>query len=136
VAAVRQSEWRWLAAEGTGTFFLVLVAAGAGVVDAVTGGGTGRCAAALAPGVMVLALIYTLGETSGAHLNPAVTPAFAARGNFPWRRVPAYLAAQLAGPWRPRGCSARCSVRPGGWEPPGRGTRGPQRRNREPPPGR
>ncbi|MEU8515064.1 aquaporin [Kitasatospora sp. NPDC048722] len=97
MAAVRQPEWRRLAAEGAGTFFLVLVAAGAGVVDAVTGGGTGASAAAVAPGVMVLALIYTLGETSGAHFNPAVTLAFAARGNFPWRRVPAYLAAQLAG---------------------------------------
>jgi aquaporin Z len=46
---------------------------------------------------MVLALIYTIGETSGAHLNPAVTVAFAARGNFPWRRVPGYVLAQLAG---------------------------------------
>ncbi|MEU9045716.1 MULTISPECIES: aquaporin [unclassified Kitasatospora] len=97
MATVRQSEWRRLVAEGVGTFFLVLVAAGAVVVDAVTGGGTGRAAAAVAPGVMVLGLIYTLGETSGAHFNPAVTLAFAARGNFPWRRVPAYLAAQLAG---------------------------------------
>ncbi|WP_457029696.1 MIP/aquaporin family protein [Kitasatospora sp. P5_F3] len=94
---LRQSEWRRPAAEGVGTFFLVLVAAGAGVVDAVTGGGVGPSARAVAPGLMVLALIYTLGETSGAHLNPAVTLAFAARGHFPWRRVPAYLVAQLAG---------------------------------------
>jgi aquaporin Z len=75
----------------------VLVAAGAGVVDAVTGGRVGPTAQAIAPGMMVLALIYTLGVTSGAHLNPAVTLAFAARGHFPWRWVPAYLGAQLAG---------------------------------------
>ena len=90
-------EWRRLLAELGGTFFLVLVAAGADVVNAVSGGQVGRAAAVTAPGIMVLALIYTIGETSGAHLNPAVTLAFAARGNFPWRRVPGYLAAQLAG---------------------------------------
>ena len=67
------------------------------MVNAVSGGQVGRAAAVTAPGIMVLALIYTIGETSGAHLNPAVTLAFAARGNFPWRRVPGYLAAQLAG---------------------------------------
>ncbi len=90
-------EWRRLLAEMGGTFFLVLVAAGADVVNAVSGGQVGRAAAVTAPGIMVLALIYTIGETSGAHLNPAVTVAFAARGNFPWRRVPGYLVAQLAG---------------------------------------
>lgn len=93
----QRSGWRRLSAEGVGTFFLVLVAGKLGVVDSVTGGQVGRPAAVVAPGLMVLALIYTLGETSGAHLNPAVTMAFAARGHFPWRRVPAYVAAQLAG---------------------------------------
>lgn len=90
-------EWRRLVAETCGTFFLVLAAAGAGVVDVVSGGLVGRQAAVVAPGVMVLAMIYTIGETSGAHLNPAVTIAFAARGNFPWRRVPGYLFAQCGG---------------------------------------
>jgi aquaporin Z len=90
-------EWRRRLAEFGGTFFLVLVAAGAGVVNAVSHGQVGRAAAVTAPGLMVLALIYTIGETSGAHLNPAVTIAFAARGNFPWRRVPGYLVAQFAG---------------------------------------
>jgi aquaporin Z len=84
-------------AEAGGTFFLVLVAAGAGVVNAVSHGQVGRTAAVTAPGLMVLAMIYTIGETSGAHINPAVTVAFAARGNFPWRRVPGYLLAQCAG---------------------------------------
>ena len=75
----------------------MLVAAGAGVVNAVSHGQVGRAAAVTAPGIMVLALIYTIGETSGAHLNPAVTVAFAARGHFPWRRVPGYLLAQVTG---------------------------------------
>ena len=90
-------EWTRLLAELAGTFLLVLVAAGAVVVGAVSHGQVGRAAAVTAPGLMVLALIYTIGEISGAHLNPAVTIAFAARGNFPWTRVPGYVAAQLAG---------------------------------------
>ena len=90
-------EWRRLLAELGGTFFLVLTAAGGGVVNAVSHGQVGRVAAVAAPGIMVLALIYTIGETSGAHLNPAVTVAFAARGHFPWQRVPGYVVAQLCG---------------------------------------
>ncbi len=92
-----RQEWRRLLAEAGGTFFLVLAAAGAIVVNAVSHGEVGRAAAVTAPGLTVLALIYTIGETSGAHLNPAVTIAFAARGNFPWQRVPGYLVSQLAG---------------------------------------
>lgn len=90
-------EWRRLLAEAGGTFLLVLVAAGAAVVNVVSHGQVGRTAAVTAPGIAVLALIYTIGETSGAHLNPAVTTAFAVRGHFPWRRVPGYIAAQLGG---------------------------------------
>jgi len=44
-----------------------------------------------------MAIIYFMGTVSGAHLNPAVTLAFALRRNFPWRRVPGYVIAQLAG---------------------------------------
>jgi len=90
-------EWRRLLAETGGTFLLVLVAAGGGVVNAASHGQVGRAAAVTAPGIMVLALIYTIGEASGAHLNPAVTVAFAARGHFPWRRVPGYLLGQVTG---------------------------------------
>ena len=90
-------EWRRLVAEAGGTFLLVLVAAGADVVNAVSHGQVGRTAAVTAPGLMVLALIYTIGATSGAHLNPAVTVAFAARGHFPWSRVPGYVLAQVCG---------------------------------------
>src|SRR5665213_3405371 len=53
--------------------------------------------AVVAPGLMVMAIIYFMGTISGAHLNPAVTLAFALRRNFPWKRVPLYLVAQLVG---------------------------------------
>jgi aquaporin Z len=90
-------EWRRLFAEVLGTFFLVLVAAGAVVVNAKSHGQLPLDARVVAPGLMVMAVIYFMGTVSGAHLNPAVTAAFALRGNFPWRRVPAYVVAQLAG---------------------------------------
>jgi aquaporin Z len=90
-------EWRRLFSELLGTFFLVLVAAGAGVVDAQSGGAVGRAAAVTAPGLMVMAIILFMGTVSGAHLNPAVSLAFAARGDFPWRRVPGYIVVQLIG---------------------------------------
>jgi len=53
--------------------------------------------AAIAPGLMVMVIIYFMGAVSGAHLNPAVTFAFALRRNFPWLRVPGYIVAQIAG---------------------------------------
>ena len=52
---------------------------------------------ALAPGMMVMGVIFFMGTISGAHLNPAVTLAFAVRGNFPWRRVPGYIVAEVVG---------------------------------------
>jgi len=90
-------EWRRLFAELFGTFFLVVVAAGADVVNSVLPGSVGRDAAVIAPGLMVMAIILFMGAVSGAHLNPAVSISFAARGDFPWKRVPGYIAAQLAG---------------------------------------
>ena len=90
-------EWRRLFAEAWGTFLLVLVAAGGTIVAARSGGAVSPGATAVVPGLMVMALIYFMGAVSGAHLNPAVTLAFAIRGNFPWRRVPGYLAAQVIG---------------------------------------
>src|SRR5512132_30721 len=68
-----RQEWRRLFAEVLGTFFLVLVGAGAGVVDAVSHGAIGRGASVTAPGLMVMAIILFMGAVSGAHLNPAVT---------------------------------------------------------------
>jgi aquaporin Z len=90
-------EWRRLFAEVLGTFFLVIVAAGGGTINAVSNGQISRSAAVTAPGLMVLAIILCMGAISGAHLNPGVSIAFAARGDFPWRRVPGYIIAQLVG---------------------------------------
>src|SRR4030095_6400517 len=86
-----RQEWLRLFAEVLGTFLLVLVGAGGGVVDAVSNGAIGRGASVTAPGLMVLAIILFMGAISGAHLNPAVTLGFALRGDFPWRRVPGYI---------------------------------------------
>jgi aquaporin Z len=73
------------------------VAAGAGMMNQAFSGAIGRAASVTAPGLMVLAVILFMGKISGAHLNPAVSLAFAARGNFPWIRVPGYILAQLIG---------------------------------------
>ena len=80
-----------------GTFLLVLVAAGAAVVNAQSDGAISRAAAVTAPGLMVMAIILFMGAVSGAHLNPGVTLAFTLRGDFPWRRLPGYVVAQLVG---------------------------------------
>jgi aquaporin Z len=90
-------EWRRLFSELLGTFFLVLVAAGGGMMGHAFPNTIGRTAAVVAPGLMVLAIILFMGKVSGAHLNPAVSIAFALRGDFPWLRVPGYIVVQLAG---------------------------------------
>ena len=91
-------EYRRLFSEVWGTFLLVLVAAGGGVIGATAfGGDLTLPMKALAPGMMVMGVIFFMGTISGAHLNPAVTLAFAVRGNFPWRRVPGYIVAEVVG---------------------------------------
>lgn len=90
-------EWRRLFAELLGTFLLVVVAAGGGVVSALSQGAVGRDAEVVAPALMVMAVILFMGKVSGAHLNPVVSLAFALRKDFPWWRVPGYVAAQLVG---------------------------------------
>ncbi|HVP17203.1 MAG TPA: aquaporin [candidate division Zixibacteria bacterium] len=90
-------EWRRLFAEILGTFFLVLVAVGGKIVRVFSNGAIGQAATVIAPGLMVMAIILFMGKVSGAHLNPAVSISFAARGDFPWRRVPGYIIAQLIG---------------------------------------
>ena len=87
-------EYRRLFSELLGTFMLVLVAAGGGILHAK--GQISLAAAVVAPGLMVLAIILFMGAVSGAHLNPAVSLAFAVRGDFRWRRVPGYIIVQLA----------------------------------------
>src|SRR5450755_223426 len=90
-------EWRRVFAEAWGTFLLVVVAAGAKVVAVRSGGAVNLGMVVVAPGLMVMAIIYFMGAVSGAHLNPAVTLAFAVRRNFPWSRVPGYVLAQAVG---------------------------------------
>jgi aquaporin Z len=91
-------EGRRLFSELLGTFFLVLVAVGGGMVNARFGGNAVPYGArVVAPALMVMAIILFMGAVSGAHLNPAVSISFALRGNFPWKRVPAYIVAQLLG---------------------------------------
>jgi aquaporin Z len=90
-------EWRRLLSEAYGTFLLVLVAAGGGMMSQAFPGTITRTAAVVAPGLMVMAIIMFMGKVSGAHLNPAVSVAFLLRGDFPWRRVPGYIVVQLIG---------------------------------------
>src|SRR5262245_36408487 len=78
-----RQEWRRLFSELLGTFFLVLVAAGGGMMGQAFPGTIGRTAAVTAPALMVMAIILFMGKVSGAHLNPAVTVAFSLRGDFP-----------------------------------------------------
>ncbi len=88
---------RRLSAEVIGTYFLVIAAAGTDMAADLHPGELPLAVRAVAPALVVAAMIYSLGAVSGAHFNPAVTVAFAVRTVFPWRWVPAYLAAELAG---------------------------------------
>ena len=88
-------EWRRLFSELLGTFLLVLVAAGGGILHAK--GQISLTAAVVAPGLMVMSIILFMGAVSGAHLNPVVSLAFALRRDFPWKRLPGYVVIQLLG---------------------------------------
>jgi aquaporin Z len=91
-----RSEGAKLAAEAFGTFALTLTACATEIV-AATHPEISQATRAGAPALMVLAMIYATSDVSGAHINPAVTLAFALRRAFPWQRVPGYWAAQVAG---------------------------------------
>ena len=92
-----RQEWRRLASELLGTFFLVLAAAGGGMMGHAFPGVISHTAAVTAPALTVMAIILFMGKVSGAHLNPAVSIAFALRRDFPWQRVPGYIVVQLIG---------------------------------------
>jgi aquaporin Z len=92
-----RQEWRRLFSELLGTFFLVLAAAGGGMMGQAFPGVISHGAAVVAPALTVMAIILFMGKVSGAHLNPAVSIAFALRRDFQWRRVPGYVLVQLAG---------------------------------------
>ena len=85
-----------LFAELFGTFALTFFDCGAKIVASLTGE-VSHAAQAMVPGLIVAAMIYSIGQVSGAHINPAVTLGFAARGVFRWWRVPVYWLAQVAG---------------------------------------
>jgi aquaporin Z len=90
--------WIRLIIEFLGTFVLVTVAAGAGVINYYAGGNpVSRAAAVIAPGAVVMAMIYAWGPLSGLHINPAVTFGFTARGVFPTKWVVPYWVVQFAG---------------------------------------
>jgi aquaporin Z len=92
-----RQEWRRLFSELLGTFFLVLAAAGGGMMGHAFPGAISHSDAVVAPALTVMAIILFMGKVSGAHLNPAVSVAFALRRDFPWRRAPGYIVVQLAG---------------------------------------
>ncbi len=88
---------RRLFTELFGTFLLVTVDAGGAVIAAVSGGEVTPVASSLSTGLVIMAMVYAMGDVSGAHFNPAVTFGFALRGVFPWGKVPGYWSAQLLG---------------------------------------
>lgn len=84
-------------AEFIGTFALVFCGTGAITINETTNGAVTHVGIAITFGLIVMSMIYALGEKSGAHLNPAVTFAFVVNGNFPVRELPMYVVSQLAG---------------------------------------
>ena len=83
--------------EFIGTFSMVFCGTGAMTINEVTGGGVTHVGIGLTWGLIVMAMIYAFGETSGAHFNPAVTIAFAYAKKFAWKEVPKYIIAQVLG---------------------------------------
>src|SRR6201996_3597962 len=85
------------AAEVLGTFCLVFAGTGAIVINDISGGAITEPGIALTFGLAVLAMIYAVGDVSGAHLNPAVTTSFWLSGRFPGRQVMPFVLAQCRG---------------------------------------
>lgn len=86
-----------LLAELLGTFTLVFAGTGAIIINDISNGAITHAGIAITFGLVVLAMIYTFGDVSGAHLNPAVTIAFATARRLPWSAVPGHAGAQLLG---------------------------------------
>lgn len=88
---------RALLAEFIGTYGLVFCGTGAIVINDVSGGAVSHLGIAITFGFIVMAMIYSFGEISGAHINPAVSLAFWACGRFPAKKLPGYISVQIAG---------------------------------------
>jgi len=86
-----------LLAECFGTFAMVFAGTGAIVVNQISGGVVTHVGVSLVFGLVVFAMIEVIGDVSGAHINPAVTLAFAVAGRFKWRDVLSYWIAQIGG---------------------------------------
>lgn len=86
-----------LIAEGIGTFALIFCGCGAMTINEITNGSISHVGVATVWGLIVMAMIYAFGETSGAHFNPAVSIAFAYAKKFNWKDVPKYILAQTIG---------------------------------------
>ncbi|KAJ7198905.1 hypothetical protein O6H91_Y499400 [Diphasiastrum complanatum] len=84
-----------IAAEMIGTFILVFTGCGSAMVDTKSQGSITHFGVSTAFGLVVMIIIYSIGHISGAHINPAVTLAFATVRHFPWAQVPAYIGAQV-----------------------------------------
>ena len=93
----RFARLRIYATEGIGTFALVFAGCGAMVVDDVTGGAVSHVGVALTWGLIVMAMIYAIGDVSGAHINPAVTVAFFAASRMRARVALPYIVSQCLG---------------------------------------
>jgi glycerol uptake facilitator protein len=87
----------WIVGEVLGTFILVFCGCGSVCAAVTTGAQVGVFQVAIVWGLGIATAIYLTASLSGAHLNPAVTISFAVWGDFPWRRVAGYIAAQLSG---------------------------------------
>lgn len=93
----RRAPWAPYLAEALGTFALVFFGAGAIAVDAASGGAVTGVGIGMAFGLIVMAMIFTLGHVSGAHINPAITIGFLVLRRIEVPRAAGYIAAQLAG---------------------------------------
>lgn len=88
---------RKIGAEFVGTFILIFAATAGPIVNEKYGGAETLIGNAACSGLAVMIVILSTGHISGAHLNPALTIAFATLRHFPWIQVPAYIAAQVSG---------------------------------------
>lgn len=84
-------------AELIGTFALVFCGTGAIIIDQQSGGAVTHVGVAITFGLIIMSMIYSLGDISGAHLNPAVSIAFSITSSFPLKQLPPYIISQLAG---------------------------------------